>query len=405
MTINPLQHVQPGDLITAAWANDVVDEINAILVQLAAVGSPPDSPPTTSGPPVLTGRSPTGDVHVGDELTLFGENFSPRHNGLTRVNFGGIQLTETSFLIGSSDTQLSFAVPGIPPGTVGVTVSTPQGTSPQMLSVNVLAATQPNSGSVHADPHNDPANPPTPQAGQPLQLQWIVSSDTIFPDTYTFSIDVANIQPTGKSWPATLNATEMSITPGAPFTVVATLSVPDTGSADVMLTATSATDSARHTSSNPIHLEVGTATPTSDPRIALRVANPQPQFDAGGHPTNAFLTMDGDQAVINVNASSDSFVQIQVSFSDTTSTPPLNYRFFASVDDTTHWAVHAASPATLVQTLPNGTTTVNYAFTNLATDSAQNQATLTVSAAKLKLDATDDYVSFAPVTLRNAGPS
>lgn len=406
MAINPLQHVQPGDLITATWANDVVDEINAILAQLAALGSPPSSPPSTSGPPVLTARSPTGDVHVGDQLTLIGQNFTPRHDGFTRVNFGGVEVTDPSFLAGTSDTQLIFAVPNVPPGTVGVTVSTPQGTSTHMLSVNVLAATAPQSGDVHVDPAEDPQHPPTPQANQSLQLHWTVASDTIQPDTYAFSINVSNIQPSGKSWPATLNATQMQITPGSPFTVVATISVPDSGSADVALTATSTTDGSRSASSNPIHLVVGTATETSDPRIALRVANPQPDFDAGGHPSNAFLTFDGLLPVINVSANSPSFVQIQVQFSDTTSTPPLNYRFFAEVDDTTNWSVQAASPATLVQTLPNGTTTVNYNLTNLASDTSQHQATLTVKAAKLKSDGvTDDYVSFAPVTLRNAGPS
>lgn len=406
MAINPLQHVNPGDLITAAWANDVVDEINTILAQLAAMGSPPSPPPSTSGPPVLTTRSPTGDVHVGDSLTLFGQNFTPRHDGLTRVNFGGVQLTETSFLLGSSDTQLVFAVPNVGLGTFSVTVSTPQGTSTHMLSVNVAAATPPQSGSVHVDPAEDPLNPPTPTFGDPLLLHWNVTSDTIEADTYTFNIDFTDVQPTGKTWSATLNTTEIAITPGPPFTVVATVTVPDSGSANVTLTATSTTDSTRHATSNPIKLTVGAASDVSDSRIALRVVNPQPDFDALGDPSNAFLTFDGDQPVINVNANSASFVQMQVQFTDMASTPPLHYRFFAEVDDTTNWSVQAASPATLVQTLPGGTTTVLYNLTNLATNTAQHQATLTVKAAKLNPDGTtDDYVSFAPVTLRNAGPS
>jgi hypothetical protein len=97
-------------------------------------------------------------------------------------------------------------------------------------------------------------------------------------------------------------------------------------------------------------------------------------------------------------------VQIQVHFNDLVSTPPLNYRFFASVDDTTHWTLGEVHPGTLVQTLAGGNTTVTYNLHNNATNSAQNQTTLTVSAAKLNSGGTaDDYVSFAPVTLRNAG--
>lgn len=404
MAINPLQHVQPGDLITSAWANDVVDEINTLAAMLAALGSPPVTPPATSGAPVLTSRTPSGDLRVGDSITLIGQNFSPRYSGLTRINFGGVQVSDSAFLTGSNDTHLRIAVPNIPPGTVGVTVSTPQGTSSNMLSVNVLPAVAPQGGNVRIDPANDPSNPPTPQAGQPLQLQWTVASDTILPDTYAFAVDFTDVTPSSQTWSATLNASQMPITPGSPATVVATVQVPASGSAKVTLTAASTTDSSRRGSSNPITLEVGAETATSDPRIALRVANPQPDFDSQGNPSNATLTFDGDLPVIAVNANAESFVQIQVHFNDLASTPPLNYRFFAEVEDTTNWSVDAVRPATLVQTAPSGNTTVTYNLTNLATNSAPNETTLTVSAAKLQSDGTtDDYVSFAPVTLRNAG--
>ncbi|HEX4525400.1 MAG TPA: IPT/TIG domain-containing protein [Gaiellaceae bacterium] len=402
MAINPLQHVQPGQLITAAWANEVVDEINAIIAELAATGSPPDNGPATSGPPVLTTRSPTGDVHVNDTITLLGQNFSPRHDGLTRVNFGGVQVSDSAFLPGTSDTQLRFAVPSVTPGTVTVRVITPQGTSANALSVHVLPAVLPQSGDVHIDSALDPSHPPTPTAGGTVQLQWSVDSDTIQPEAYAFALAFTDV--TGPSWSGTLNATQMTVTPGSPFTVVATINVPTTGSANVALTATSTTDSSRNGSSNPIALAVNVVTAVSDPRIDIRVSNPQPDFDAHGNPSNAFLTFDGEQPVINVTRDSVSFVQMQVHFDDTVSVPPLHYRFFAEVDDLTHWSVQPASPPTLVQTTAGGTTTILYNLTNHATDAAQDQATLTVSAAKLQADGlTDDYVSFAPVTLRNAG--
>lgn len=404
MAITPLQHVQPGDLITSAWANEVVDEINTLAAMLAALGSPPVTPPSTSGAPVLTSRTPSGDLHVGDLITLIGQNFSPRHSGLTRVNFGGVQVSDSAFLPGTSDTQLRFSVPSVTPGTVTVRVVTPQGTSSNALSVNVLPAVITNPGDVHIDSALDPSNPPTPPAGGTVQLQWSVDSDTILADTYAFALAFTDVTPSSATWSGTLNASQMSVTPGTPFTVVATINVPNTGSAKVALTATSTTDSSRHASSNPITLEVDVETTVSDPRIDLRVSNPQPDFDAHGHPSNAFLTFDGTQPVINVTQDSASFVQMQVHFDDTVSTPPLHYRFFAEVDDTTHWSVQPASPAALVQTFPGGTTTVLYNVTNLATDAATNQATLTVSAAKLQSDGTtDDYVSFALVTLRNAG--
>ena len=403
MAINPLQHVQPGDLITSAWANGVVDEINAIVAQLAALGSPPDAPPSTSGPPVLTTRSPLGDVHVNDNLTLFGQNFTPRHNDLTRVNFGSVQIPDSQFLLGSSDTQLRFTVPDVPPGPVNISVSTPQGTSVHVLSVNVAAAAAPQGGTVHVDTANDPNNPPKPLPNQPLQLQWKVSSDTISPDDYTFDITFSEVTPSTQTWSATLNANEQTIDPNAPFTVVATVQVPSGGSAKATLTATSTTDSTRH-DSNTLPLAVNVSTPTSDPRIALRVVDPQPDFDNHGNPNNAFLTYDGTNPVINVVKNASAIVEMQVHFSDTTATPPLNYRFFSQVADTAHWSAGTADPATLVQMALGGTTTVIFNLSNLATDAATNETQITVSAAKLKPDlTTDDYVSFTPVTLRNAG--
>ena len=401
MAINPLQHVQPGQLITSAWANEVIDGINAIIAELESVGSPPDTPPSTGGPPVLTGRSPTGNVHVGDTITLLGQNFSPRHDSLTRVNFGGVQVTDNAFLAGSSDTQLRFAVPNVL-GNVSVRVITPQGTSAAALSVNVLPQVISNPGDVTIDSSLDPDDPPTPPAGGTVQLQWSVNSATALPDNYTFALVFT--EQSGGTWSGLLNASQMTITPGVPFTVVATINVPTSGSTRVALAATSTTDSTRHTSSNAITLTVNQQTEVSDPRIDIRVSDPQPDFDAGGNPSNAFLTFDGDEPVINVNADSQAFVQMQVHFDDSSSAPPLRYRFFAEVEDTTHWSVQAASPPTLIQTMPGGTTTVLYNLTNLATNASPNQTTLTVRAAKLQSDGvTDDYVSFAPVTLRNAG--
>jgi hypothetical protein len=401
MALTPLEHVQPGQLITATWANDVIDEINAIIAELSATGSPPDGSGGTSGPPVLTNRSPTGDVHVGDTLTLIGQNFGPRHDGLTRVNFGGLQISDSAFLPGSSDTQLRFGVPNIT-GTLTVRVVTPQGTSSQALSVNVLPQVVTNPGDVHVDSALDPSNPPTPPAGGTVQLQWTIDSSTAHPDTYNFALLFSN--QTGGTWSGTLNANQMLVTPGIPFTVVATINVPTNGSTDVTISATSTTDSTRHASANPITLTVNAQTEVSDPRIDIRVSDPQPDFDAHGNPSNAFLTFDGDQPVVNVSQGAQSFVQMQVHFDDQISTPPLNYRFFAEVEDTTHWSVQPASPPTLVQTVPGGTTTVLYNLTNLASDTATNKTTLKVSAAKLQSDGvTDDYVSFAPVTLRNAG--
>jgi IPT/TIG domain len=404
MAINPLQHVQPGQLITSAWANDVVDEINTLAAMLAALGSPPETPPSTSGKPVLTSRSPTGNLEVGDPITLFGQNFGPRHDGLTRVAFGPVQISDSQFLFGSSDTQLRFAVPNITPATVTVKVITPEGTSDNALSVTVLPTAVENLGDVQVDAANDPDNPPTPTEGVPLLLQWKVASNTEHPDHYTFHVDFTDVTPASQVWSALLNTDHAMITPGSPFTVVATVTVPHEGTATVTLTAQSTTDTERKHTSTPLSLEVDAEMAVSDPRIELNVAVPQPIVDSQGHPSHAHLSFEDGKPVISVDADSDSFVRINVHFNDPLATIPVPYRFFAEVDDTTNWTVGTVQPPTLIQSALMGNTHVTYNLTNEETGSEQNNATLTVRAAKLQsVGGPDDYISFAPVTLRNAG--
>jgi hypothetical protein len=175
-------------------------------------------------------------------------------------------------------------------------------------------------------------------------------------------------------------------------------------SANVTLKATSQTDpNHRWMAATPLTLTVGEDTPTSDPRIGLTVVDPQPFFDMDGNPSNVTLIRENNLPVILIGKNAPGFVEVQVDFHDAGATPPVNYRFFSEVADTTHWSADAVSPPTLVQTLLNGTATVLFNLTNLATNANPNDTQFTVSAAKLKADSTDDYVSFAPISIRNAG--
>lgn len=390
-----LDAVSPGDLITSKGWIAVTEAIVDLDARLRALEEAGPGPPA-AGAPVLNARTPSGNLHVGDLVTLLGQNFAPLSQ--TTINFG--TKTITSFGAGSDDTHLSFTVPNVPPQTLSISVSNPQGTSSKHLPATVEAALPPPIGNVDVQPANNPDDPPNPVAPGTVQLQWNVTSQTLVPDTYTFDVLLTNQQPHPSDWSAVLNTTETQINAGATFTVVGTVTLDAAAtSADVALTATSQSVPSRKKTSQPVSLVVGETTPVSDPRIGMTVVNPQPDFDAHGNPSNVAL----DGSVVLIGANVEAFVLVQIDFHDNDATPPVNYTFSSEVDDTTHWRAETPNPGSVVQTHLNGQTQVLFNITNLATDASPNDTTFTVRAAKLKSDSTEDYVSFIPVAIRNAG--
>ena len=396
-----LPQANPGDLIRSDDWNAMtaaIDDLETRVAALEAGGG--TSSPSSPGAPVLNTRVPTTDLHVGDLVTLLGQNFFPL--SLTRINFGAKQIT--SFGVGSDDTHLNFTVPNITPQTVSISVANPQGESSKHLTANVVTALPPPVGDVDVQSANDPSNPPNPTAGGTVQLQWTVTSNTLVPDTYTFEPVVSNASPNSAAWTVVLNATQKQINAGASFTVVATVTIATNAtSVDVGLKATSQTLSSRTKTTPPTTLTVGEETPVSDSRIGLTVMVPQPEFDSHGNASNVGTVQEATGTVVLVAANVEGAVEVQVDFHDTQAVTPVNYTFSSEVDDATHWHAEAANPSTLSQSHLNGQTTVLFNITNLATNANPNDATFTVRAAKLKPDATEDYVSFIPVAIRNAG--
>ncbi len=90
---------------------------------LFTYNSPPPPPPSNL-PPSVTGLSPNnGYVSGGTQVTISGTNFS----GATSVDFGGTSATSFSVI---SPSEIEATNPGESVGSVDVTVTTPQGTSP-----------------------------------------------------------------------------------------------------------------------------------------------------------------------------------------------------------------------------------------------------------------------------------
>jgi IPT/TIG domain len=396
-----LPQANPGDLIRSDDWNAMTAAIDDLEIRVAALeaGGGTGSP-SSPGAPFLNTRVPAGDLHVGDFVTLLGQNFLPLSQ--TRINFGGTQIT--SFGVGSDDTHLTFTVPNISPQAVSISVANPQGTSSTHLTANVIAALPPPIGDVDVQSANDPSNPPNPTAPGTVQLQWTVTSNTLVPDTYTFAPVLTNMSPDAAHWAIGLNASQKQINAGASFTVVATIDISGGAtSADVALRVTSQSVQSRSKTTPPITLTVGEETPVSDSRIGLTVMDPQPEFDSHGNASNVGTVHEATGTVVLVAANVEGAVEVQVDFHDNVAATPVNYTFSSEVDDATHWHAEVANPSTLSQSHLNGQTTVLFNITNLATNANPNDATFTVRAAKLKSDATEDYVSFIPVAIRNAG--
>jgi hypothetical protein len=91
----------------------------------------------TSGP-VVTGISPnSGPVAAGTAVTISGFNLAHA----TSVKFGSKSATKVT--VNSAGTQISAKVPAGSPGSVAVTVTTPNGTSPGLAAASFTYATAP----------------------------------------------------------------------------------------------------------------------------------------------------------------------------------------------------------------------------------------------------------------------
>jgi hypothetical protein len=102
-----IPQVSPGDLITAAQYNALIDVVNTSVLRIEALeaGTGP-----TAGL-AITQLIPGGPYRVGDTLQILGQNFQFTI-GAHRVYFNSTQVL--SFLPTSTDSRLEFVIPNVP---------------------------------------------------------------------------------------------------------------------------------------------------------------------------------------------------------------------------------------------------------------------------------------------------
>jgi len=190
----PLEHVRPGDLISALVWNSLVDKVNAMALQLDALG--------TSGPGlsvVITGLVPSGPIRIGQNLEILGQNFG-FVRGAQRVVFDSEEVTE--YKTGSSDTRLLVAVPQLPNITEAgrdVVLTVSNGYNAVTRTVRVLPVARPLEGNI-IDVFWDTVNPNPITAGQSVTFGYRLHSRAGVSASFALNpvISIAALQPSLK---------------------------------------------------------------------------------------------------------------------------------------------------------------------------------------------------------------
>jgi hypothetical protein len=102
-----LEKVKPGDLITSAFMNALLSQLESLEGRVAALEGGTEPDPTVK----ITGfEFNTNPLRVGHQLVVKGQNFSVPSE-LNNVTIGGVKVT--SFGINGGEEQLGFVIPEI----------------------------------------------------------------------------------------------------------------------------------------------------------------------------------------------------------------------------------------------------------------------------------------------------
>jgi hypothetical protein len=261
--------VKPGDLITAAYFNQVLGSFDKRISALeSSIGS-------SSGAMVITGLSPSGPLHMGDQVTVLGQNFGMPSQ--VTVTIDGATVSGSAFLPGSGNNALIFQIPpvqGVPPQGQLVTLAVTNPTSSATYQFTLLPYTLTIPTGQLFVSMTGPPSVGSITAGNSYIFVFTITSSTSLTDNYTLaaSLDsasaaaqwtVATVVPSGAQAGNALN--QVTIQNGQNITTTVGVKVtipanPVVTSGQITLTVTSQT--------NPTGLfgsGVSTVTPNAAP--------------------------------------------------------------------------------------------------------------------------------------------
>jgi hypothetical protein len=306
--------VRPGDLITAAFMNQLVALLGSLNDRVTALeaGQPPGNAVA------ITALNPGSPWTVGQQVQVVGRNFGFLA-GACRVTLDTQAVN--SFALGTNDQTLIFNVPGVAgltsTGKIVVLTVTNQQTSDQR-SVLVMPVPQPLQGFVDVLWRTDLATNPTPNpiaVGQPALFGYRIQSRANLPAN--FSINPVVSVPALQSSLQLLDATQAPITGGQVdvgngqsqnFYVKIPLIPPSTSALTLTVTASSG----NVTGSFSQNLTVGVAVPQPDPTITLTFDGFTAVNSIGGTDTGS--TFDPVANTINVKQGSTGIMTFSATF-------------------------------------------------------------------------------------------
>jgi len=275
-----LQHVNAGDLITAAFMNGVVDAVNELQAEIDGLGSSAPPPP---GAPVITSVDPSPDTPVNGTMTIHGANFAVPAS-LNTVTVDGALLND--FQPGSTDQLLIVGVPGDlsgVPGNKSLVVSTAAGGASAPFNVHFVAPTITVSGQLQVT--NTSGDVGTITGGTPVLFQFHLDATALnIPEQFEIQASFEN--PTGgvlaSAWSAattfigtTGTDHQVTVSPLSPVNVGIQV-VPPAGDpasppeVDLVVKAVSVhNDPASSSLPQTIHIAVGSAPPAADPSMTI----------------------------------------------------------------------------------------------------------------------------------------
>lgn len=273
-----IREVRPGDLITAEMMNQVFTDLADLQTRVATLEG-------RTGGPVLTNRSPLGDIRVNSLLTLFATGLDSTLSGNT-VAIDGVPIT--SFVAGSDASRLIVLVPDLFAGLprlvdvvikVGARVSNP-------LQMRLLPRLEAQGGQIVVFPQTPPLG--TITIGTTYTLQWLVDSQTAQPARYRFRLVFSDVNGASiNAWNAASAlspAGEHDISRGSPLRMSATVTVPAAAVRAQVALEVESTDGLFRRTSDPIAFVIGAAPEVSDTRAQLTLPATLGPFDPNGNP-------------------------------------------------------------------------------------------------------------------------
>jgi hypothetical protein len=393
MSTTEFGRIQPGDLITSDFMNDlvgVIEDLRLRVDELEAHGGGGG----TSDAPRITGFDQT-EVPIRGRLEINGTGFLlPLSKNTVKID--GIEVPE--ILSGSGATKLAVGVPvGISgtPKTATVRVENENGFD--TATIKVLPEQQTPTGQLVVT--DQTPNLGTIVVGQTYTFTYSIKAEVTIPETYGFEAQFSNVAgSTDAAWQSGttfISPTSVQIGSFATVQVSFTVKVP-TGatSADLALRVKSQNnDAGLSRASAPFHLAIGSTSEVNDPRTAITL--PAPGFFAKYHK----VPIDGLDG-FEIPYANKATVAIHVE-----QTVAGTYAYTAEVENAGGlWTVGTLSPATS-QEGSSGFEDVQFDLSLSATNSAANEKRFLVFRAKrTDTDQVGQFTSFLRIPIRGFAP-